>query len=86
MISQILVTMLSSFIILHAGSIALRRAFFGYGSGPIHMVHVSCTGSEATLLQCRHSAHYSSCGHHEDAGVKCIDMPSELIVHTIIIM
>ena len=57
--------------ILPADPIALNSAFFGQGSGPIRMDEVSCTGSETTLLQCSHTISHN-CGHHEDAGVKCI--------------
>ena len=55
-----------------AGSVAIKRAYFGSGSGPIQMDEVSCTGSETTLLQCSHTTTSHNCGHHEDAGVRCI--------------
>ncbi|ELW69712.1 Deleted in malignant brain tumors 1 protein [Tupaia chinensis] len=55
---------------------APRRGLFGDGSGPIFLDDVRCTGNESSLGQCRHlglSVH--NCGHHEDAGAVCSDLP-----------
>ena len=46
---------------------------FGLGSGPIFLSDVHCTGSEATLLDCRHTTISlgSYCTHSRDVGVRC---------------
>ncbi|XP_078453440.1 neurotrypsin-like isoform X2 [Lampetra fluviatilis] len=51
---------------------ALGMAFFGEGSGPIHLDNVKCSGWERALGQCAHLAsHEHNCRHSEDAGVVC---------------
>ena len=52
------------------GALSLTNAYFGQGSGPIQLNNVQCSGSEVTLLQCSHST-INSCGHYEDAGIRC---------------
>ncbi|XP_041470189.1 deleted in malignant brain tumors 1 protein-like isoform X2 [Lytechinus variegatus] len=47
-------------------------AYFGEGSGDILLDDVSCTGSEASLLECSNPGiGVHNCGHSEDAGVTC---------------
>ena len=66
-------------VYIHTGARAYYRAYFGQGTGTIHMTYVGCTGTESRLLSCVHSSPYryyiypyrSSCAHYEDAGVKC---------------
>ena len=53
----------------HIGT-ALRRAYFGQGSGTILMDDVHCDGTESYLTNCIHITSHN-CGHSEDAGVRC---------------
>ncbi|XP_071095085.1 scavenger receptor cysteine-rich domain-containing protein DMBT1-like [Haliotis cracherodii] len=53
-------------------AIPKASAFYGQGSGPIHLDDVNCAGNEEFLSQCCHqqwSTH--NCGHGEDVGVLC---------------
>lgn len=56
--------------IVHAGAISHFFAWFGRGSGPIHMDDVSCSGSETRLIDCNHESSHN-CHHGEDVGVTC---------------
>jgi hypothetical protein len=54
------------------GSLPLSGAFFGSGSGPIHLDDVVCDGTESSLLECaRSNIGQHDCDHSEDAGVRC---------------
>ncbi|XP_029416570.1 deleted in malignant brain tumors 1 protein [Nannospalax galili] len=55
---------------------ALPGASFGPGSGSIILDDVNCTGQESSLSQCLHGDWLThNCGHQEDAGVICSDLP-----------
>ena len=59
-----------SFYIL--GTVALRGAHFGAGSGPIFLETFNCDGSEENLLMCSSGLiGLHTCNHNQDAGVQC---------------
>lgn len=49
---------------------ALKHAYFGQGSGKIHVDDVNCQGNETFLLQCDYEPDHN-CVHSEDASVIC---------------
>ena len=75
-------------IMFHAcsGSNAYRRAFYGAGTGPIHLDNVWCSGSERRLLECPHRNNTPGwdCSHAEDAALYCRTSmsPYNYIVHS----
>ena len=52
-----------------------RRAYFGPGTGEIHLDDLRCTGSETSLLMCPRARNKPvgshNCRHSEDVGVRC---------------
>ena len=65
--------MVSSYGVIHLfiGARYFSNAFFGQGTGPIHIDNVTCIGSESVLVQCSHLTIHN-CTHADDAGVRCI--------------
>ena len=64
-----------SFVEYPLGSLAVRKALFGEGSGSIFLGSLLCNGSESDLVQCSRRGnvplHQTDCDHSEDAGVIC---------------
>ena len=66
-------------IFLYIIAIAVYRAAFGRGTGPVLLTHVNCTGTESSLQSCsREGTNLRRCSHYnsyyttfEDAGVVC---------------
>ncbi|XP_025101971.1 integumentary mucin C.1-like isoform X3 [Pomacea canaliculata] len=57
--------------------VAVTSNAYGAGAGRIILDGVSCTGTESSLLECRHSVLYSQeCDHVDDVGVICKDETS----------
>ena len=52
------------------GAVPHSGAWFGRGTGPIHLDNVHCSGNEPNLLACSHLT-IDNCGHDDDAGVAC---------------
>lgn len=51
---------------------AKSSAFYGEGSGTIHLDRFFCSGDEGTITDCIHApASSSACVHSQDAGVAC---------------
>ncbi|NXK51704.1 SRCRL protein, partial [Chauna torquata] len=52
--------------------LATRGAYYGRGQDPIWLDEVNCTGTEATIFDCKANAWgVNNCYHGEDAGVVC---------------
>jgi deleted-in-malignant-brain-tumors protein 1 len=48
------------------------NAYYGRGSGPVHLDNVFCYGGETNILQCSHSLNASEDTHNKDVGIECI--------------
>ena len=65
-------TIIHSHYTFIVASEALGQAFFGQGTGAIHLDDVACTGTETSLFSCPSSGVGNhNCLHSEDAGVRC---------------
>ena len=59
--------------------IPTREAYFGEGSGPIHLSRAECGSSDTRLTDCTiDKTGINGCEHSEDAGVICSGMDEEL--------
>ena len=64
---------MSKVYLFYRGGQALYGDGIPEGTDPIWMNDVSCTGNETHLRHCPFGGWgVHSCGHHEDAGVKCL--------------
>ena len=56
------------------GSVPVKRAGFGNGSGMIVLDDLDCSGSEGSLFDCPSDSPVlvHDCDHSEDAGVRCL--------------
>ena len=58
--------------IVFVGSKVKTNGYFGFGTGPILLSNLYCTGTESSLLECyQQSCYVTSCTHSNDAGVVC---------------
>ena len=53
------------------GATGLTGAYFGSGSGPIHLDSVVCSGTEYNLTDCQVGKGTRQSSHSEGVGVKC---------------
>ena len=59
-------------IITLTGAVAVVNSAFGPGNGPVLLHNVMCSGFEYRLLDCLNGGiELNSCGHSQDAGVRC---------------
>ena len=56
---------------LHTGATAHSDAYFGEGSGWIHLEFVKCSGTEYHVTECETQDVGFSSSHSLDVGVKC---------------
>ena len=54
-----------------SGAVQYSDAYFGEGSGPIHLDRVVCEGTEYNLTDCETGLSNGETGHSHDVGVKC---------------
>ena len=60
---------------------SFSNAYFGSGTGVIWMDNVRCTGLESHLSSCTFNGWgIHNCGHYEDAGVRCMERTSLIIL------
>ena len=60
------------FFLLYLGGKVKTDAYFGFGTVPILLSNLYCTGTESSLLECnQQSCGVTSCTHSNDAGVIC---------------
>ena len=59
----------------YIGAVTTRNfAYYGEGTGPIHLSAIDCRGQEFNLGNCPHTTgNNDGCTHAEDAGVLCLD-------------
>ena len=57
---------------LYLGAAFYSSAHFGQGTGPIFFDNVTCSGSEAQLINCSYVMPISNKNHCEDAGIQCV--------------
>ena len=53
------------------GATAHSKAYFGEGSGPVHLNSVECSGMEYNLTDCKTMNSGLETSHSLDVGVKC---------------
>lgn len=56
---------------MHSGAVPQSGAYFGEGSGSIHLDEVTCIGTEYNLTECQTSNNSRQTSHSDDVGVQC---------------
>ena len=68
-----------------AKAIPTRIAYFGEGSGPIHLSRAQCNSRDTSLTNCTiNKTGINGCRHSEDAGVICMGKACILLAYTYI--
>ena len=71
-----------SVLLYPPGAIAVTRARYGQGTGPIFLDDTECRGNESRIADCRSDGiAVHNCGHSEDAGAIC--KREELATYTV---
>ena len=66
-------------------AIPTRGAYFGEGSGPIHLTEVECVNNELRLINCSSLRNgINNCVHSQDAGVICRGKDKCIIHHCLL--
>ena len=62
--------------------IPIRGAYFGEGSGPIHLSRAECKNNDTRLINCTiNKTGINGCVHSEDVGVICMGKAYILLVY-----
>ena len=69
--ARTLIQYYNSLILLYIGATAHSDAYFGEGSGLIHLTFVKCSGIEYNVTECETRSVGISSSHSLDVGVKC---------------
>ena len=56
---------------LLTGAIALSLAYFGEGSGTVHLNYIQCYGTEYNLTECETANNTGLISHSKEVGVMC---------------
>ena len=64
-------TFTSIISLMITGAVQYSDAYFGEGSGPVHLDRVVCEGTEYNLTDCETGRNDGENGHSQDVGVKC---------------
>ena len=63
------------------GAYEETRAYFGSGSGPIHLDYVDCSGTEYNFTDCLTGNKTWQSSHSDAVGVKCQTSKKHTTVH-----
>ena len=67
-----------------SGASVRTEAYYGSGSGPIHLDYVVCSGTEYNLTDCETGEKTRQSSHSEDVGVKCQTGKLCVVIYTIL--
>ena len=56
----------------NTGAIAVDRAGYGQGTGPIVLDDIACSANDNQLIDCSSNEGTFNCDHRSDAGVICV--------------
>ena len=65
------ISSLENYFFHYSGATPYSHAYFGEGSGPIHLDSVECSGTEYNVTECEIAGNTRQTTHSQDVGVKC---------------